>query len=213
MITLSAVFAAVAIGFSGLGGGSQPVYREIKGVQEFSGRMIARPLQMADALAKGTSYAQALAQHEKAVELVSGLTVKYVQATDEYIIRVPKGSDENTVSAQLMSEGVFQYVEPDWIVYPTVIPNDTMYGQLWAHTKIQSPLGWDLFRGSNSVIIAVTDTRVRLDHEDFAGALVSGYNSASGVSQANGGDVSDMVPEPVAKRLHDKFGDGKKRRR
>ena len=42
---------------------------------------------------------------------------EYVADTDEYILNVGLGN-EQAVADQLMAGGDFQYVEPDWTVYP-----------------------------------------------------------------------------------------------
>jgi thermitase len=188
-----AIAAVAATSWTQSKGNVAPItYTQIKGVKEFSGQMIARPVQVTQMLERGMQYSQILALQRTARNLVAPLTKKYVNATDEYIIDIPAGKDENKLSAELMSTGAFQYVEPNWTVYPTIIPNDPFYSSQWAHPKIQSPSAWDLFRGTPTVIIALCDTGVRLDHEDFQGALVSGYNSASGVPQSGGGQVNDI---------------------
>lgn len=171
---------------------SLATFTEVKGDHEFSGRMIARPVQMSTMLFARVPYHIALEKQRIARSAVRGLSLEYVRDTDEYIIDVPRGKDENTVADELMATGNFEYVEPDWTVFPLAIPNDPRYSQQWHLPKIQAAQAWDLFRGTSSVIVAITDTGIRLDHEDFQGALVSGYNSASQLAQANGGDVSDI---------------------
>ena len=154
--------------------------------------MIARPVQMNDLLAKGTPYHVALAIQAEARAKVAPYIVEYVGATDEYILRVPGTMNEYLLEKQLNKGGGFQYVEPDWVIFPQVTPNDTLYGSQWHHTKIQAPAGWDLNRGEAQIIIAITDTGVRLTHEDIASQLVSGYNAVNDLSQANGGQVNDL---------------------
>lgn len=173
----------------------QPVqYKEIPRSMEFSGQMIARPLQP-DALGRaGLSPREA--QHLRAVaqDLVAGITVHYVEATDEYILKIPKGWNENSLASYLMASGTFQYVEPDWILYPVAIPNDAQYGSQWHLPHIGLPAAWDHFRGGTAITIAITDTGVRLDHQDLAARLVPGANSAGTTvtPQASGGAVNDI---------------------
>ncbi len=169
-------------------------FAERPGSQEFSGRMIARPLQVNALAALGIRGNEAQTMRAEAADLVLPATIKYIPETDEYILRVPKGWNESRMASYLIASGRFQYVEPDWTVYPIAIPNDPQYGSQWHLPKVNLPAAWDHFRGGTAVTIAITDTGVRLDHEDLASRLVSGANSATGtvVTQANGGAVNDI---------------------
>ncbi len=50
---------------------------------------------------------------------------------------------------------------------PTFIPNDPLFNQQWAPTKIHSPDAWDISLGSHDVIVASIDTGTVLNHEDL----------------------------------------------
>jgi thermitase len=139
----------------------------------------------------GVSPAQAFERKSQTAALVSGIAVQYRPQIDEYILNVPAGSNEDKYAAELLSKGEFQYVEPNWRVFIVSAPNDPLYPQQWHLPKIQAPAAWDLFVGNSSVIVALTDTGIRQDHEDLVGALVSGYNSVTNTTQAAGGDVND----------------------
>jgi hypothetical protein len=191
---VAAVFSAAFFAASAFGSQSVPaLFVAEPKVQEFSGRMIARPWQPDVLLARTGSPAAAAAVRGQAQRLVRGLTINYVPETDEYIIRVPRGDNENTLAQRLMESRAFQYVEPDWIVYPVnTVPNDPLYGQQWHHPKINGPQAWSLFRGNNTITVAICDTGVRLDHVDLAPLLVPGYNAVDQLPQQNGGQVNDI---------------------
>lgn len=175
-------------------GATSAKFAEVPGIQEFSGRLIVRPLQ-ADALAeRGLNTVQIQRTRQAADMLASRTTLRYVPETDEYIISVPSGSTENATSDWLMRTGVFEYVEPDWTVYPVAAPNDPQYNQQWHLPKIEAPTAWNNFRGNGTVIVAITDTGIRLTHQDLAAQLVPGANSATGtaIPQASGGQVNDI---------------------
>jgi len=171
-----------------------PRFVEQRGVNEFSGRLIARPVPMEDLLKQGLNAYQAQKVRQEAAILAERTTVRYVPETDEYILQVPKGATEQTTADWLMRTGSFQYVEPDWTVYPVAVPNDPGYGQQWHLPKIEAPTAWNHNVGGGNIIVAITDTGVRLDHQDLAARLVSGANSASGtaIPQASGGQVNDI---------------------
>ena len=48
------------------------------------------------------------------------------------------------------------------------IPNDPQYPQQWHHDKMQNSLAWDTTLGISSVIVAVTDDGVELNHSDLS---------------------------------------------
>lgn len=179
-------------------GSLEKLFVEQPGYMEFTGRMIARPLQIETLLARGLGVTQAVTVRNEARALVEGITLEYVEATDEYIIQVPAGKDENSLARELLASGAFQYVEPDWRVFPQLIPNDPQYGSQYHHTRVFAPQAWDMFTGDNTpmgyerVIVAITDTGVRLTHQDLRNLLVNGYNSVTGLRQQDGGQVNDI---------------------
>ena len=73
-------------------------------------------------------------------------------------------------------------------------PNDQYYSSQWAHNNtgqasnynggtvgtpgcdIDTDMAWELTTGDPSVVIAILDTGVKLNHEEFFGRVVSGYD-------------------------------------
>lgn len=169
------------------------VYQERPGELEFSGQMIARPMPRERLVAQvGEKGADRLLARARAA--VKGMTLRYYRETDEYILRIPFGFDENSLSAYLRGLGGFQYVEPNYIVYPALSPNDPLFGDQWWLSKIEGPRAWDRYTGQTSVVAAVCDTGCDLGHQDLAGRYVSGYNSADDLPQALGGQVTNVHP-------------------
>ncbi len=168
------------------------VFSETPGVTEFSGQMIVRPMQLDALLAQGYSRSEAVAIREAAVAGLDGWVKNHAVENDEYIIFLPAGYDENTLSAVLMGTGNYQYAEPDWFCYPDNTPNDPNFGGQWWHQNINSEAGWDLYTGDTNYIAGVVDTGVDLDHPDLQANLLPGYNSVDRKTQANGGAVNDI---------------------
>ncbi len=145
--------------------------------REFSGQLIVH----AKASKKQTASAR-----------VSPLTVRSSQFVDEYVVDVPAGMTEGELAAVLMATGDYEFVEPNWTLFPAVVPNDSQYNSSWQHSRIQSASAWDLNTGSSDIIVAICDSGVDLNHPDLEDSLIPGFNAADNVAQANGGDVNDI---------------------
>ncbi len=170
----------------------EPPFVERPGELEFSGRLIVKPAAMERLVAEGLTPEAAARAVREARDRLAGLVVRYYPEVDEYLVRVPEGYDENRLAAELLSAARYAYVVPDWICYPTLTPDDPLFGNQWHHVNIQSQQAWDLTTGSDQIIVAFTDTGIDLNHPDLAPRLVPGYNSATDTAQVDGGDISDI---------------------
>ncbi|MBX7133029.1 MAG: S8 family serine peptidase [Fimbriimonadaceae bacterium] len=188
------VIAGVLAGSASFASGPQGPghYYERPGIQEFSGEMIVRPLQTPDLKARGLGSVEMSLVQLRARQRVLPYSVEYVEITDEFIIRVPQGETENSMSLKLMRTGDYQYAEPNWICYPLRIPNDAMYGQQWHHPVIKAPQAWDTVIGLASQTVAVVDTGIDITHPDLAPNRVPGYNSVDRKREVDGGEVNDI---------------------
>ena len=83
--------------------------------------------------------------------------------------------------AALRASGRYAYVEPDYLVTASALPNDRALadGTLWglinsgqsggsAGADIDATRAWDLSTGSASVIVAVIDSGIRATHQELA---------------------------------------------
>ncbi len=169
-------------------------FQAVPGSMEFTGRMIARPLQAEDAARYGLSMAEISSRAQAAGQALARFElVRYEPRTDESLIRVPEGT-ETAVATELMAGGDFQYVEPDWRVWPIGCPNDTQFGSQWHHNanRMNSCAGWDIETGNPSIIVAICDTGVRTDHVDLALHRQEGYNSVNHLWESQGGQINDL---------------------
>ncbi len=173
--------------------------REIAGVRVFSGRLTVRPWQASELASRLGEEVKAADQDQRARLLVQPHMIKHVAETDEYLLAVPAGMNDAEFARQLTATGLYQYAEPDWIVWPASVPDDPLYAQQWHLAEINAPAGWDVSTGSPSVIIAVVDGGTELTHPDLQPRLVNGANTADNqvTTQLNGGDVSAITSHGV----------------
>jgi len=100
--------------------------------------------------------------------------------------------EARTVAGRLRGDPRVVLFEPDVLLHPMLVPNDTMYGDQWHYYEPQGginlPPAWDRTTGSSSITVAVIDTGV-LPHVDLASHLVPGYDFVAHV--AGGSDPGD----------------------
>jgi subtilisin family serine protease len=95
--------------------------------------------------------------------------------------RVVKGPEQKLTEIQkvLADDPRVAYVEPNYVVSTSGVPNDPQFSQLWgmnntgqtggtADADIDAPEAWDLETGSSNVVVAVIDTGVDFSHPDLA---------------------------------------------
>ncbi|WP_105102094.1 S8 family peptidase [Microbulbifer pacificus] len=104
--------------------------------------------------------------------------------------------EADSFMSELAANPTIEYVEPDLLLQPDLVPNDPSYANLWG---IHGPGGinahraWDIGSGKGS-IVAVLDTGIT-SHSDLAKNVLAGYDFISSVTVANDGDGRDSNPE------------------
>jgi subtilisin family serine protease len=96
------------------------------------------------------------------------------------------------------------YAEPDKLIEPSVIPNDSRFGEMWsllnndifgkAGADISATRAWDLTTGSNDVVVAITDTGVDIGHQDLAANIWVNPNeiAGNGIDDDSNGFIDDV---------------------
>ncbi len=125
-------------------------------------------------------------------------------------VRIPEGwTVEEAVEIYRLDPDV-QCVEPNYYRYSTGTPNDAHFSVQWALNNIgqtggtvdadvDGPEAWSIETGNSSVVVAVLDTGVDLDHQDLAGNIwmnsaedwVDGSPGNNGVDDDGNGKVDD----------------------
>lgn len=75
-------------------------------------------------------------------------------------------------------------------------PNDTSFGYQWHYQMINLPQAWDITTGTvpdgnPGVIVAVVDTGLLVNHPDFQGQVIEGYDFIKDLTSARDGDGMD----------------------
>jgi serine protease len=93
-------------------------------------------------------------------------------------------------------------VEPNYFRQAKLMPNDEFYDLQWHYRAMNLPQAWDITTGrpeagENDVIVAVVDTGIVMDHPEFVGQLVPGYDFISSPTNARDGNGIDSNPDDV----------------
>lgn len=99
---------------------------------------------------------------------------KKVGQSTIHVVNVPEHATDNIKSA-LEYEPNIKYVDYDYVVSPTMQPNDISYSSAWHLPKIGAPTAWDTSLGSG-VTIAILDSGALGTHQDLVDNLVPGWN-------------------------------------
>lgn len=78
------------------------------------------------------------------------------------------------------------FAEPHYLLLPNMVPNDTFYPDYqWNMPIIDMEKAWEISKGKESIKVAVIDTGVQLDHPEFQGKILKGYNVLNGSNNAD----------------------------
>ncbi len=187
LLTLSALALLPSVLLAQSGG---PVrFVERPGQLEFSGELIAKPLQPEALATRGVVGARADRIQTRARDRVLRLPdSRRLPQLDWVIFDVPKGETESSFATKLMATGDYEYVEPNWRVFTTTVPNDPLFAQQYHHTNIKSTDAWLLHTGAN-VTLGIVDSGNDLAHPDLSALYVPGYNARDRRRQVDGGAV------------------------
>lgn len=135
--------------------------------------------------------AETLAERRKAFEAL-GLTLPAElrgigKARGEQGLR----DDTKKIVAALRRRAEVRSADLNYVRRPTAIPADEFYPRQWHYDLIHLPQAWDVTDPNSGVVVAVVDTGVKLEHPDFTGQLVTGFDFISDPGLANDGDGCD----------------------
>lgn len=151
---------------------------------------------------KGAKSASAVCQqHGVAQKRTRSLSRGAIQ-----VVRVPDGQDYHAALARLAADPAVAAAGPNVIKRASeFVPNDPLFlgaadntteglqdpaakNNQWALLQIGAHDAWDITKGESSIIVAVIDTGVNLDHEDLQGRLWVNSDEIAGNSTDDDGN-------------------------
>lgn len=113
--------------------------------------------------------------------LINGSPIKRYEELNLEHIRLLDGDVEAAVM-RLRNHPLVEYAEPNYEIRSCAVPNDPLFGNLWALRNIGQAGGlpladvravptWDITTGDSTIKIGVLDTGINLAHEDIVANL------------------------------------------
>lgn len=96
------------------------------------------------------------------------------------LLRTSSGRTGLETAAALSRNPAIRYAVPDLVASIQAVPDDPLYGQQWGPASIGAPEAWGFSTGSRSVIVAVLDTGITLNHPDLEGNIWTNPNPGQG---------------------------------
>jgi subtilisin family serine protease len=123
-----------------------------------------------------------------------GTGAKALANSSMSLIRNESKLSLSELAKKLAKDPAVEYVEPNYIVRHTGIPNDPKWDKQWALPKIEASKAWDSAVGSDSVIVAVIDTGIDYNHPDLEGNIWKNPGEIAGnnIDDDGNGFVDDI---------------------
>ncbi len=133
----------------------------------------------------------------KVIRLFKRIGVYHLQITSG--LRVPE------VITQLRQYPAVEYAEPNYLQYLDLTPNDPRYPEMWGlnntgqtggtpDADINAPQAWNFTTGSPSMVVAVIDSGMDLNHEDLRANRWTnpGEIAGNGIDDDGNGFIDDV---------------------
>lgn len=100
------------------------------------------------------------------------------------VLSVPRGKEKEWLD-RLKTSPLVEYAEPAQLVKALLTPDDPLWSYQWNMPLIGVPQAWDVTTGTSAITVSIIDTGIDLDHPEFSGRLVQGWDFVHNDSYPN----------------------------
>lgn len=135
--------------------------------------------------------------------------IKSFDSINAELYSVNRGTSTQKALRELMKSEDIEYVQPNYIYYPTSIPTDPFYSNLWGlnntgqfiegrygenDVDIDAPEAWDITQGTDDIVVAVIDTGIDINHPELLDRMWRnpGEIAGNGIDDDNNGYIDDI---------------------
>ena len=111
----------------------------------------------------------------KDLQAHGGKAIGKLHGIDVYVVTLPPTASPKAVAQLLSHHPHIKFAEPDAIVAPDFVPNDTYYTSEWHLQTVGAPTAWNISTGSG-VTVAILDSGIDATHPDLVSQIVPGWN-------------------------------------
>ena len=116
--------------------------------------------------------------------------------TDVYRLRIPESASVEEMVRRYQERPDVEWAEPNFRMHMATVPNDADYTseQKWYYDLLSAERAWDHERGDVSVVLAILDSGVDLDHPDLMDKIWTNEVEVpgNGLDDDNNGRVDDV---------------------
>ncbi|MCW5943725.1 MAG: S8 family serine peptidase [Fimbriimonadaceae bacterium] len=165
---LLALCALAAVGASAqftipVGGGSPPIQVGLRpGVDYIAGEILVKFKK------------QTFAQRNLAAMRIGARERESYEPRSMSVVRLATGQSMEAGLRYYRSLPNVEYAEPHMMRHWAYTPNDARLNDCWHLPILKAEQAWDLSKGDPNVIVALLDSGVKKNHEDFVGKFVQG---------------------------------------
>ncbi len=137
------------------------------------------------------------------------ILVKYKVSEKPILINIGADQNYNKILNYFQNLPTVEYAEPDYIYKASILPSDSYFNNQWYLQKIKATLAWDEIRESPSIIIAILDSGVQINHPDLKDNIWINKKEIAGnsldddkngfIDDVNGWDFINSLPDPSPK--------------
>lgn len=103
--------------------------------------------------------------------------------------------------ARLLADPDVEWAEPDYVVRSLADPDDPDFARQWNLRAVGVQGAWEVTEGDASIVVGVVDSGI-VEHPDFEGQVVAGYDFISDGTIAGDGGGRDSDPTDVGAGEH-----------
>jgi subtilisin family serine protease len=142
------------------------------------------------------------AQQNKAIDKVDATIEDPIDSIDAALVSVDP-DETDAATEELLRQRAVEYVEPNFVVHASRLPNDRLFGEQWglrnvgqyggkSGADIGATAAWDITTGAN-VTVAIVDTGIEYTHGDLAANVwTNPSDPPNGVDDDHNGFVDDV---------------------